>query len=362
MTTTNDKTAGEREALPAFPPLSYFLENSTHDMQRDAIRGYAREYARLALASKEPAGAVADADTTTREQYRRMFNAACEALGSINEALKLDPDDGGAEPILEAIQELQGQNAALTSAARETLARAEDGDSPTYLQSHEVAALKEALAAPGAAIDAREQTEVDSLRAEGWAVAVHNDYKLQGVPYTFWLFTKGDRAVKGEGQSDAEALAQVRAALSSRDEPPAVDAGETEAGFAYKVKVWSAEIERLIGIADKHAPGQGALDTALNMLDYMKRQAAAHASRPEAPAESASPATVAQQVGWQPVPVEPTPAMLHAMWQDRESFRGQSENKTARHHYALMLKAAPALPLSGMRQGRGSKLRKLSPG
>lgn len=44
---------------------------------------------------------------------------------------------------------------------------------------------------------------------------------------------------------------------------------------------------------------------------------------------------------WVMVPVEPTPAMLHAMWQDREAFRGQSENKTARHHYALMLAAAP---------------------
>lgn len=37
----------------------------------------------------------------------RMFMAACEALGLINEALGLDPDDGGAEPILEAIAELK---------------------------------------------------------------------------------------------------------------------------------------------------------------------------------------------------------------------------------------------------------------
>ena len=50
--------------------------------------------------------------------------------------------------------------------------------------------------------------------------------------------------------------------------------------FPHKVKVWSSEIERLIGVADKHAPGQGALDTALNMLDYMKRQAGALAASP----------------------------------------------------------------------------------
>jgi len=65
-------------------------------------------------------------------------------------------------------------------------------------------------AAAGAA-----QAVADALRAEGWAVAVHNDYRLQGVPHTFWLFTKGDRAVKGEGRTDAEALAQVRASLAT---------------------------------------------------------------------------------------------------------------------------------------------------
>ena len=50
----------------------------------------------------------------------------------------------------------------------------------------------------------------DDIRAEGWMVAVHNDYRLRGESYTFWLFTKGDRAVKGEGRTDAEALDIVR--------------------------------------------------------------------------------------------------------------------------------------------------------
>lgn len=39
----------------------------------------------------------------------RMFGAACYDLGLINEALDLDPDDGGAEPILEAIDELKAR-------------------------------------------------------------------------------------------------------------------------------------------------------------------------------------------------------------------------------------------------------------
>ena len=55
------------------------------------------------------------------KSYRRMFEAACEDLGEINEKLNLDPDDGGAMPILAAIEEMQAEalNAALQRAARE---------------------------------------------------------------------------------------------------------------------------------------------------------------------------------------------------------------------------------------------------
>lgn len=56
----------------------------------------------------------------------------------------------------------------------------------------------------------------DDIRALGWAVAVHNDYRLGGVAHTFWLFTKGEIAIKGEGKTDAEALDHVRAAIASR--------------------------------------------------------------------------------------------------------------------------------------------------
>jgi hypothetical protein len=47
---------------------------------------------------------------------------------------------------------------------------------------------------------------LQAIRNEGWRVAVHNDYALAGESYTFWLFVKGDFAVKGEGKTDAEAL------------------------------------------------------------------------------------------------------------------------------------------------------------
>ncbi|MDF3837137.1 hypothetical protein P3W85_29900 [Cupriavidus basilensis] len=65
-----------------------------------------------ALAATQPSAsaqqaAPADDDPTTKSQYRRMFGAACSDLGLINEKLGLDPNDGGAEPILDAIDELR---------------------------------------------------------------------------------------------------------------------------------------------------------------------------------------------------------------------------------------------------------------
>ena len=54
----------------------------------------------------------------------------------------------------------------------------------------------------------------DDLRANGWSVAVHNDYRFAGVPHTFWLFTNGNRCVKGEGLTDADALGEIRSVLA----------------------------------------------------------------------------------------------------------------------------------------------------
>lgn len=55
------------------------------------------------------AGAPAAAPVENAElaSMTRMFHAACHDLGLINEALGLDPEDGGAEPILDAINELK---------------------------------------------------------------------------------------------------------------------------------------------------------------------------------------------------------------------------------------------------------------
>ena len=45
------------------------------------------------------------------------------------------------------------------------------------------------------------------LRAAGWMVGVHNDYRQDGKLHTFWLFThRSGEYIKGEGLSDEEAV------------------------------------------------------------------------------------------------------------------------------------------------------------
>lgn len=82
----------------------------------------------------------------------------------------------------------------------------EDGDGPCGV------CIKCALR--GDHVESR-KTGLPALRSAGWMVAVHNDYRLNGRRMTFWLFTKGDRAVKGEGETDSEALAQVAAQVAA---------------------------------------------------------------------------------------------------------------------------------------------------
>lgn len=59
------------------------------------------------------------------------------------------------------------------------------------------------------------------LRGNGWMVAVHNDYRLNGETFTFWLFTHPDgRWIKGEGRTDEQALEQANAALTAAPAAP----------------------------------------------------------------------------------------------------------------------------------------------
>jgi hypothetical protein len=60
-------------------------------------------------------------------------------------------------------------------------------------------------------------TPADSLaklRAGGWMVACHNDYRQGGRRHTYWSFARGSQYVKGEGATDTEALAACTAAAA----------------------------------------------------------------------------------------------------------------------------------------------------
>lgn len=83
------------------------------------------------------------------------------------------------------------------------------------------------------------------MREAGWSVAVHNDYRLGGESFTFWLFTKGNHFVKGEGQTDDDALAICAEAAAALDAAAAVD-GDAQ---------WNEAIEAAAGaIKDKIMP------------------------------------------------------------------------------------------------------------
>ena len=66
--------------------------------------------------------------------------------------------------------------------------------------------------APGLALKPEPGAVIAALRENGWRVAAHNDYRIDGKDMTFWLLTHPCGTwIKGEGRTDAEALAQCEA-------------------------------------------------------------------------------------------------------------------------------------------------------
>ncbi len=91
------------------------------------------------------------------------------------------------------------------------------------------------------------------LRARGWVVAVHNDYRLLGTHHTFWLFTRDGIALKGEGLSDVEAVAQVRAQVEALGAPPSEKTTYQDDGEALTQRVYDAFLSTFSD-AEAHMP------------------------------------------------------------------------------------------------------------
>jgi len=108
---------------PVGQPIRFALGMGAHDPLTPSQIGEALKLAKVSrwstareLPRAVPTAAVAaDAGALSDElaSMTRMFHAACADLGVVNKALGLDPDDGGAEPILDAIAKLKGDRAAI---------------------------------------------------------------------------------------------------------------------------------------------------------------------------------------------------------------------------------------------------------
>lgn len=87
------------------------------------------------------------------------------------------------------------------------------------------------------------ETILTRLRASGFLVAVHNDYRLNGQFMTFWLLTHPDGSwIKGEGKTDKLALQQAE--LSLKDvllSDPEGDAGRFLVEVADKLEGLACE-------------------------------------------------------------------------------------------------------------------------
>ncbi|WP_254227843.1 hypothetical protein [Burkholderia gladioli] len=136
--TIEEVRADEREHKSFRSWQESFLENEGRPMEPvDAwqIR------AMLDAAPAAPVAEAKPAENAELARMTRMFHAACADLGLINKALGLDPDDGGAEPILDAIQKLKDERDQWADAGYAAQAVAADGAAlvePTDAQILEV--------------------------------------------------------------------------------------------------------------------------------------------------------------------------------------------------------------------------------
>lgn len=94
----------------------------------------------------------------------------------------------------------------------------------------------------------------DDLREQGWAVAIHNDYRQDGISHTFWLLTKGDRAIRGEGRTDADALNNIRAVLGDAATPAPHPPPEQVCGICDREGIADGQKCPCCGLIAPHPP------------------------------------------------------------------------------------------------------------
>ncbi|WP_208453038.1 hypothetical protein [Burkholderia gladioli] len=104
---TSPRAVLPRHVFASLECTAVWLEKG-NDPQ-DAARELHACLAKIDAAPAAPVAEPSPAENAELASMTRMFHAACADLGLINEALGLNPDDGGAEPILDAIQKLKDE-------------------------------------------------------------------------------------------------------------------------------------------------------------------------------------------------------------------------------------------------------------
>jgi hypothetical protein len=195
----------------------------------NTIRNQADEITRLRAEveklTRERDAAFADRDAEERE--RVLLSKELDVMAKrqpYDAATPFYPEKVTENGILSRLRGLgfgsmEREVSALINDRNQATARAEAAEKQVDLLAKEVAEWRsrpDALRADKAERQLAMAVEAcaDDIRGNGWIVAVHNDYRLDGHNFTFWLFTKNGHAVKGEGRSDAEALNIVRATIT----------------------------------------------------------------------------------------------------------------------------------------------------
>jgi hypothetical protein len=126
-------------------------------------------------------------------QYKRMFEAACSALGAIGEALGVDEDEGGAEPILAAIEELK------TSPSQRQLEQAQKQEPVGYFSINDYGNWEQNESQYGTPFyehPPQRQPLLDEMRKQMKESC--DTHEMRGAFADGWLSAEAAHGIKGE--------------------------------------------------------------------------------------------------------------------------------------------------------------------